>query len=55
VIRELRLQLRWAWAKLGCRCIFDHNHIKRVEDAHCPIHGWHGNLENPEGWENVKP
>jgi hypothetical protein len=56
VTRELRYQLRWAWAKLGCRCIFDRRHIKVAEDAHCPIHGWtFGGPADPEGWENVKP
>lgn len=57
MIRELRYQLRWAWAKLGCRCVFNSRHIKTHEDAHCPIHGWYNDPAslNPAGWENVKP
>lgn len=55
-IRLLRYQLRWAWAKMGCRCSFDRHHIKRVEDSHCPVHGWQTTKESdPEGWENVRP
>lgn len=38
-ISDLRMQLRWAWAQLGCRCIFDDQDEKIIEDAHCPIHG----------------
>lgn len=38
-VRELRLQLRYAWARLGCRCIFNDAHEKEVEDSHCPVHG----------------
>lgn len=53
--RLQRLQLRWAWAKLGCRCAFDRKHHKILENAHCPIHGWSGMPpEDPEGWENVE-
>jgi hypothetical protein len=39
---ELRKQLRWAWSKLGCRCIFDKRDRKIHEDAHCPVHGVYG-------------
>lgn len=54
-MRQLRYQLRRAWAMLGCRCAFNRHHIITIVDSHCPIHGWSGQLDDPEGWENVKP
>ena len=40
-IKEQRRQLRWAWLNIGegCRCIFDDEDNKIVEDSHCYIHG----------------
>lgn len=35
-----RKQLRNAWAKLRCRCIFNDEDEKVAEDSHCPYHGW---------------
>lgn len=53
-MRKLRYELRWAWAKLGCRCLFSKHHTIQHVDAHCPVHGWY-EAADPEGWENVKP
>lgn len=38
-VAELSVQLRWAWAKMGCRCLFNDKSEKIHEDAHCPVHG----------------
>jgi len=46
----LREQLRWAWSKLGCRCIFDKRDRKIHEDAHCPVHGVYGYADEHEWW-----
>lgn len=48
VVTTLRKQLRWAWDKLGCRCIFNENDEKILEDGHCPIHGTYDFI--PESW-----
>lgn len=43
----MRLQLRIAWAALGCRCAFDDKNEKVREDAHCPVHGTYGSVLDP--------
>jgi hypothetical protein len=48
-IGELRLQLRNAWAKLGCRCLFNAANEKVAEDPHCPYHGWYQN--DADAWD----
>ena len=45
----LRRQIRNAWAKLGCRCIFNDKDEKIHEDGHCPYHGWY--QQDPDGWD----
>lgn len=49
-LADLRCQLRWAWSKLGCRCMFNTKDEKTHEDPHCPIHGIYGNADDRE-WE----
>lgn len=44
-IDVLKKQLRWAWAKLNCRCLFNDNDEKIHDDAHCPVHGVYTNGE----------
>lgn len=46
-----RKQLRNAWAKLECRCIFNEADEKTHEDPHCPYHGWQQN--DPDGWDPI--
>ena len=38
----LRTQLRNAYAKLRCRCIFDAEDNLTTNDGHCPYHGSYG-------------
>jgi hypothetical protein len=47
----LRKQLRNAWAKLGCRCIFNDQDEKIFEEPHCPYHGVYQN--DPDGWDPI--
>lgn len=38
--KKLREQLMWAWDQLGCRCVFDKETKKKInDDPHCPLHG----------------
>ena len=41
-VAALRKQTRWAWGKLGCRCIFNDQDEQAHQDDHCPVHGTYG-------------
>lgn len=54
-LTTLRWQLRWAWAMLGCRCVFNDAHEKIAEEPHCPVHGVYSDKAWPgiEGFDDA--